>query len=540
MTTLANRRSSVLSLLTLAAITAVPALGQVYQRTDTVPVTPAGVNGRTNLLAVAGTPDGGYIAVGSDGPNYLHLARYDGSANVTWSRYSPMAFNFAQVTSINPIGTAANQAYVVAGEIADAYPWGTFVAMIDGAGNLMCPIREINGVGPSATTSRSPVAVKPLNDQSYVVTGRSQQASTAPVFGRLTRFAPGCGGAVMWSRIYTPTGGVEGLTGACEITDVVEEPNNETLLAVGTAAVANAAAVPFLLRVDRANGNVLQAAFYGNGNPAVNLRGDGLALSFDSNNVHNGYVFDGRSTPTNTGGGSTTSNYVVRVDNALNLVWAETFREFEPCHAGVRTHRDGVVLAGTRNSLNSPAANVWIEYIKTVDGSPVWGWNYGRQNNERGNGIALTTATAANPTMGPIVVGVRNTATAPGGGFLVKANIVDGDSGGCQEPAPVPFTGGVRLQATFAATFVQNLRTLDNPLVVEQLDTLNACLQLCCNQDFNNDGDIGTDADIEAFFACLGGDCCPTCGTSDFNCDGDFGTDADIESFFSVLAGGPC
>ncbi|HYE61592.1 MAG TPA: hypothetical protein VD997_06325 [Phycisphaerales bacterium] len=58
--------------------------------------------------------------------------------------------------------------------------------------------------------------------------------------------------------------------------------------------------------------------------------------------------------------------------------------------------------------------------------------------------------------------------------------------------------------------------------------------------DFNGDGDIGTDADIEAFFACLGGDCCPTCGSIDYNNDGDIGTDADIESFFRVLGGGPC
>jgi hypothetical protein len=64
----------------------------------------------------------------------------------------------------------------------------------------------------------------------------------------------------------------------------------------------------------------------------------------------------------------------------------------------------------------------------------------------------------------------------------------------------------------------------------------------CGTSDFNGDGDFGTDADIEAFFACLGGTCCPTCfeGGSDFNGDGDFGTDQDIESFFRVLAGGNC
>ncbi len=62
----------------------------------------------------------------------------------------------------------------------------------------------------------------------------------------------------------------------------------------------------------------------------------------------------------------------------------------------------------------------------------------------------------------------------------------------------------------------------------------------CGTADFNGDGVPGTDADIAAFFACLGGNCCATCGTADFNADGDVGTDADIESFFRVLAGGAC
>jgi hypothetical protein len=62
----------------------------------------------------------------------------------------------------------------------------------------------------------------------------------------------------------------------------------------------------------------------------------------------------------------------------------------------------------------------------------------------------------------------------------------------------------------------------------------------CGSADFNKDGDIGTDADIEAFFACLGGSCCPLCGTADFNGDGNIGTDQDIEAFFRVLAGGTC
>jgi uncharacterized membrane protein len=64
----------------------------------------------------------------------------------------------------------------------------------------------------------------------------------------------------------------------------------------------------------------------------------------------------------------------------------------------------------------------------------------------------------------------------------------------------------------------------------------------CGSADFNCDGDIGTDADIESFFACLSGACpaAPCTSSADFNADGDTGTDADIEAFFRVLGGGNC
>jgi hypothetical protein len=64
----------------------------------------------------------------------------------------------------------------------------------------------------------------------------------------------------------------------------------------------------------------------------------------------------------------------------------------------------------------------------------------------------------------------------------------------------------------------------------------------CGTADFNCDGDIGTDADIAGFFACLSGTCPPPpcTNSADFNGDGDIGTDADIEAFFRVLSGGHC
>jgi hypothetical protein len=64
----------------------------------------------------------------------------------------------------------------------------------------------------------------------------------------------------------------------------------------------------------------------------------------------------------------------------------------------------------------------------------------------------------------------------------------------------------------------------------------------CGTADFNCDGDIGTDSDIAAFFACLAGSCpsLPCTNSADFNGDGDTGTDSDIEAFFRVLSGGTC
>jgi hypothetical protein len=91
-------------------------------------------------------------------------------------------------------------------------------------------------------------------------------------------------------------------------------------------------------------------------------------------------------------------------------------------------------------------------------------------------------------------------------------------------PNPVP-AGSYAVRISSRAAFIRGI--IGNP-------------PTCGSADFNGDGDTGTDADIEAFFACLAGSCCATCGTADFNGDGDTGTDSDIEAFFRVLAGGTC
>src|SRR5207245_1666457 len=61
----------------------------------------------------------------------------------------------------------------------------------------------------------------------------------------------------------------------------------------------------------------------------------------------------------------------------------------------------------------------------------------------------------------------------------------------------------------------------------------------CGSADFDCDGDVGTDADIEWFFRCLAGECPAGCGSSaDFNMGGDGGTDGDGGWFLRVLGAG--
>jgi hypothetical protein len=69
-----------------------------------------------------------------------------------------------------------------------------------------------------------------------------------------------------------------------------------------------------------------------------------------------------------------------------------------------------------------------------------------------------------------------------------------------------------------------------------------SCGPVCGSADFDCDGDTATDADIEAFFRCVAGNCpaLPCTSIADFDGDGDSATDADIEAFFRVLAGGHC
>ena len=91
---------------------------------------------------------------------------------------------------------------------------------------------------------------------------------------------------------------------------------------------------------------------------------------------------------------------------------------------------------------------------------------------------------------------------------------------------------------------VLNFAFTDPPdyLDLDDVSVTGSLTNPCGSADFDCDGDTGTDFDIQAFFACLGGTCpqLPCTSTADFDGDGDTGTDFDIQAFFRVLGGSPC
>src|SRR5437899_563286 len=276
-------RRSLLAILALAGA-ACPAFAQVYQKNDSTPIGPGAVpNPPTILEAVTGTADGGYIAVGEEASLNLHIARYHADGTVMWSKFCMMPAP-VKATSIGQLISPGPALYAVVGELSDTLPYGTFFMIIDDFGGLVCS-KEFNGSGAFGA-DRSPVAVRPLSDSTFAVTGRAKLAATGTGYGRLTKFSPAC--TMLWSKLYAP-GGLPGLID-CEITDVVEEPG-DLLLAVGTVSLDSGATIPFLLRVTKSSGTVVSAKYYGPTDPSLRIRGDGITPSFAPPGPLHGYIF---------------------------------------------------------------------------------------------------------------------------------------------------------------------------------------------------------------------------------------------------------
>jgi len=211
------------------------------------------------------------------------------------------------------------------------------------------------------------------------------------------------------------------------------------------------------------------------------------------------------------------------------------------------------VLLGAYNFV--PGSGIRLTSVNTTTGAASGLASFPAPTSGDMNGLAFSsTGTLYSVDAGGVTASVLRTLN-PTTGAQVSSLTLSLDLGGTGGMAFDPDTGVLYIASYLDAATVSNLYTVNLTtglltLVGQMLppgpNSRIASLAFistpptCGSSDFDGDGDAGTDLDIEAFFACMGGDCCGTCGSPDFDGDGDSGTDLDIESFFRVLGGGPC
>jgi hypothetical protein len=218
-------------------------------------------------------------------------------------------------------------------------------------------------------------------------------------------------------------------------------------------------------------------------------------------------------------------------------VWSRDGVEFQPqgisqTRMVMTTHDDGageaLYIAGSFAS--SPAVRLrggeWSLYGGTTTISSLTGSITELRSVQLPEGRLLMLSGDSGAVSSPSILRVDSLEPYPYRAYDAYSAVDYNDGSG-----PALFIGG-----SLAFTVSPGTASINQPAGI-------AMLHFCpptCTPDFNGDGDVGTDADIEAFFACLAGRCCGRCGSSDFNNDGDTGTDADIEAFFRVLGGQAC
>jgi hypothetical protein len=146
-----------------------------------------------------------------------------------------------------------------------------------------------------------------------------------------------------------------------------------------------------------------------------------------------------------------------------------------------------------------------------------------------------TTCGSAAPNYFDTKIAVYNSACPLSDDTAIACN----DDAGC---TPLTTLSRVTFPITINQTYLIRVGGFSTAVGTATLTISSSAQGRCGTADFNCDGAVGTDADIESFFACISGTCPPPpcCNNADFNGDGAIGTDADIEAFFRVLGGGTC
>jgi hypothetical protein len=213
--------------------------------------------------------------------------------------------------------------------------------------------------------------------------------------------------------------------------------------------------------------------------------------------------------------------------------------------AGFWAVKDGVVVAKTGDPITTGSGETWGNTVYMLTGNRRGDWCIAASTSAAASGnevIVVNTASSSSALVREgAMADLNNDGVDNDDCFLGRGNLTGNAFAGTTSGAVMAMSddGFVYFFSCIHNGAGADLQTPS--FFGDPNGFFRVHFQPSCNTaDFDGNGDLGTDADIEAFFACLGGNCCSTCGSADFNADGDIGTDADIESFFSVLGGGPC
>jgi autotransporter-associated beta strand protein len=292
-----------------------------------------------------------------------------------------------------------------------------------------------------------------------------------------------------------------------------------------------------------------------NGNLGANSAAGGLSVNSGAVLAGSGTIYRNTWGYVRTGAGSVASPFIYSGNGGIVApgssgpgiltFWGSLDLAPAKVAGGTAPNVVGTPAAGPSTlsmKLNGPVAGTGYDQIQTFlqngspasqvilgDGTATWAANlslslgYAPSASDVFWLILNTNAYQAN-------LGTANTTTGTFAGLPEGATVTLGTVAGRTYTAKISYKGDFATSNPTAGT--------GNDVVLYGVDYT----PKCGSADFNCDGDVGTDLDIEAFFACLAGSCPPPpcTGSADFNADGDVGTDADIEAFFRVLAGGSC
>ncbi|MHC4430115.1 MAG: hypothetical protein ACYS0D_16180 [Planctomycetota bacterium] len=388
--------------------TAMPAAGQTFQRTF-------GTVGEERSEWVDQTSDGGYIICGFQVSD-IYVVRLDASGALQWNSRIGAAVGFNIANRVQETGDGG---FILAGETSTT-PLGFGISLIklNAAGAIQWRFAYPGTAFAGGTHGQT--AVEETSDGGFIVSGRLQgtgNASQAPILIRTD-----ANGNLLWAKYYVDLQyGVNTYASFNDVHEVRIPGAAPGFIAAGHTAMNVFGSRESLLALFDSAGNPIWAKTYGD------PQHTDFAFSVDPA-ANDDFLLSGFAKAIGEGGGT----YLLRTDNAGNLLWMRTFRFFNGTNSMEELASGDIILAGNADDQTSPALASLLQ--TDASGAFLWCQAYGGTGSEQGEAVDPTT------DGGFMLAAWTNSFGA--GSFDVYAIRTDGSGvSGCNEQPFTPLLG---------------------------------------------------------------------------------------------------